>query len=313
MSERAKSPAATDPLAYAEQLMSQAQAMYADAQRRSAALAALSAEATSAAVSVKVGPGGRLVGFTLDPDEPVPSPAQLCTAFRQAYDEACALITRALARDSGGLDASIGELAPTPEQPTIGRPVVGSLHGVDEGAADAGSEESSSGAPGQVPVDPPAGLPVDDEFDRLLATLDEGEPEDLSAFVNDPLFQRLVPTSDPASWQQELEQQVAELTAHTAELTELAATIVGEHRDKLVTLAVFNGGKVDRVVFHAPAADATHDELSRAVVEGYRAAAEDAQQRLQVAIADSGLAGSWSPATDPGLWSGRAGRDRPRW
>lgn len=259
-----------DPVAYADQLRSRGESLYAQGMAQRSALESLSAEATAGPLTVTVALAGRLTGCRLQPGASA-TVAQLGTAFRRAYDQACTSLTAGTASYSGGLDAAVASLAP----------VVGDESGVRPAVA-----EWQVDAPEASPDEYP--LPVDDEFDRLLATLD-GAPEDIESFVNDPLFQRLVPTSDPSQWQAELQAEVARLSSHADELAVLATRTTAEHSDNHLTVTVSATGRVEDLSFRPAALALSADDLEQAVTTGYRTAAGLAEQALQEAVAELGL------------------------
>lgn len=275
-----------DPLSYAAQLRSHGAQLHAAGLAQQAALDSLAAEASVGALTVRVGLAGRLTGFVLDPDEERPSPTQLATSFSRAYDHACTLVVEATAAHSGGLDEAILALTPTagtPEEASA-RPAEGSVS-VDEADEPASDDPSTDD------------LPIDDAFNRLLETLD-GEPEDIGTFLSDPLFKRFSAGPDPSTWQQDLQAQIAQLSAHSDELTRLATTTTGEHTDKNLTMQVSSAGRVLSLTFRPAAASLESDDLCAAVLEAYGEASEAAQAALQEAVAELGL-----PSTD----------DSPRW
>lgn len=247
---------------YAADLMARARHTYATAQAQARDLAAVSATAEQGSVRVRVAPGGVLEDVAIT--DASGSPSQLSADFTRAYAAALHALAPEVARHSGGLDEVIRGLA-------------------DEelGAGDAAGERPPAVSVDGHPADSPADetLPIDAAFDDLLAALD-GEPEDLTAFVQHPEFQRLRPTGEPDTWQRDLEATVRRLSEHADELAAAVTTVVGRHDDPMLTVEVGATGRVQRLVLKPAARSSSPEALTEAVRTAYAEARAEAERQL---------------------------------
>src|SRR5699024_305016 len=203
-------PDQPDPEQFAADYLARAERMWADSVRRTRALQAVAAESTSGPVTVRVGSGGRLEAFTVS--GPRPSATRLSQGFDEAYREALRVVNGAVAQHSGGLDDQVTSFAPpTGPEDEQRRPPRAELVEPDGDASE-----------GEDGTDPALRLPSDAAFDTLLDKLDQGDPEDLDAVLNDPEFQRLVPSGEPDTWQTQLEREVRQISRNADRIGELS-------------------------------------------------------------------------------------------
>jgi len=260
-----------DPQAWLADYGARAQRMYAEATRQQQALASLTAEATAGAVTVRIGVAGALRGVEMA-DGVRPSAAELTTSFEQAYRTAVQIINDGTAQHAGGVDAAVRESGPGPAEDTGPgpRPATGHLLTEDDTT---------------VSVE----MPIDAEFDEFLAALDEGEPEDLTAIVNNPVFQRYRSPGDPNTWQADLQRQVQRITANAAQITELAARITGRAETPEMTIEVGSQGRIDSLRFTDRVTRLRREQVGAAIIEVYTEAARDAERQLAEALAELGI------------------------
>lgn len=265
-----------DPEQFAADYLKRAEKMYADSVRQTRALRAMAAEATSGPVTVTVGPSGRLEKFQVESGRA--SATQLSQGFAEAYREAVRLVNSATAEHSGGLADQVTSFAPPEDIDDDDRRRPPRAELVEPAQEDAPE-----------PSDDEFALPSDDAFDTLLAKLDEGDPEDLGAILNDPEFQRLVPPGEPDTWQSQLEREVQQISRNADRITELSRSIVGEHSTKELTIEVTTAGSVESLRFHPPAGQLKPAEVGEHVLTAYGQAAADARQRLTEALDELGM------------------------
>ena len=144
-------------------------------------------------------------------------------------------------------------------------------------------------AAGDVEDDLDLEIPADQAFDDLLSALDEGEPEDVTAFINHPLYRRYAPGGDPNEWQRDFTRQIQAISANADQLATLAATIRGTHESRTLDVVVAHGGHVESLTFHAPATTLPTDRLAEEVMAAWSAATEAAKTAFDTAVADLGL------------------------
>lgn len=265
-----------DPEQFAADYLARAEKMYADSVRQTHALRALAAEASSGPVTVTVGPSGRLETFSVDGERA--SATQLTQGFAEAYREAVRLVNEATAQHSGGLADQVASYAPPSDYQDDDRrrPAQAALvEPAEEEAPDATESELA--------------LPSDAAFDTLLEKLDQGDPEDLDAILNDPEFQRLLPPGDPDTWQQQLEREVQQISRNADRITELSRTIVGEHSTRELTIEVSSAGSVQSLRFHSAVGNVASEEVGEQVLTAYGEAAADASRQLSEALAELGV------------------------
>lgn len=272
-------PDQPDPEQFAADYLARAERMWADSVRQTRALQAVAAESTSGPVTVRVGTGGRLEAFTVSGQRP--SATQLSQGFAEAYREGLRVVNGAVAQHSGGLDDQVTSFAPPagPEDDRR-RPPRAELVEPDGGAQDGDAQDGD---------DPALRLPSDAAFDTLLEKLDQGDPEDLDAVLNDPEFQRLLPPGHPDTWQQQLEREVQQISRNAGRVVELAQTAVGEHSTRELTIEVTSAGSVESLRFHRPVDALSADEIGEQVLAGYAEAAADAARKLSEGLAELGM------------------------
>ena len=124
---------------------------------------------------------------------------------------------------------------------------------------------------------------------RAAAALVEGEPEDLTAIVNNPVFQRYRSPGDPNTWQADLQRQVQRITANAAQITELAARITGRAETPEMTIEVGSQGRIDSLRFTDRVTRLRREQVGAAIIEVYTEAARDAERQLAEALAELGI------------------------
>ncbi|MFX4271575.1 YbaB/EbfC family nucleoid-associated protein [Propionibacteriaceae bacterium Y1685] len=275
----APSPMGQDPQRIIDDMAARAQQMYAQARRQQEELAALAATSSQGAVTVTVAPGGAIqqISFSGAGSE---TPPRLTTAFNEAYREAVREVGKATAAHSGGLDAEVLANVPADtDEDGPGRP----SHATVEHA------ETDPDAEYVIPDDPE----VEAAFDKL-----DFDAVSLEAFRNDPLVLSTVPRGAPDTWQQQLTDEIAAISANASSINELMTSTVGEAESKAVRAVVSVNGAVRELAFRSGAGQLTDEKLADDVRATLAEATTQASAALREALSGAGVPTEGSPVLD---------------